>query len=119
MCTAGRFFTELSEHAIAPQQRNGTAEPLSAHTELVELLVEWVAVSVPLVVVASPGAGWLARNFGLRWRQALTWSYLDLWRVQCGGAAVPGVPHVAQRVQEDTQRLAAGIESICQHVLVC
>lgn len=109
-----RFFRELTAHAVVEQAPGARTANLWSHTELVDLLVEWLFWSTVLLL-ASPLGGWLARGFGLRWRRALTLRYLSAWHEECGGKALPGVESVAQRIQEDTQRLATGCESILQH----
>ena len=108
-----RFFRELTAHAVVEQEQVRSAN-LWSHTELIDLLVEWTFWSTVLLL-ASPLGGWLARGFGLRWRRALTQRYLAAWHLECGGRVLPGVESVSQRIQEDTQRLATGCESILQH----
>lgn len=76
-----------------------------------DTLWEFVVVVAPAVVV-HPVAG-LWRNWWVfTWRRTLMTSYLNRWNT-----TVPAIEGASQRVHEDTQRFASGIQS-CVSVVI-
>lgn len=74
-------------------------------------LVDFASIVAPAIVV-HPVAG-LWRNWWVfTWRRALMKSYLHRWNT-----SIPAIEGAAQRVHEDTQRFAAGIQNCVAIVL--
>ena len=68
--------------------------------------VSFTEIAFPYIALAI-FTGWFARIYGLRWRQAITFSYIPRWR------AVDGeIEGASQRIQEDCNRWARIIESL-------
>ena len=68
--------------------------------------VSFTEIAFPYIALAI-FTGWFARIYGLRWRQAMTFSYIPRWR------AVDGeIEGASQRLQEDCNRWARIIESL-------
>ena len=62
--------------------------------------VSFTEIAFPYIALAI-FTGWFARIYGLRWRQAMTFSYIPRWR------AVDGeIEGASQRLQEDCNRWA-------------
>jgi len=63
-------------------------------------------IAFPYVALAI-FTGWFARIYGLRWREAITFSYIPRWREVDGE-----IEGASQRIQEDCNRWARIIESL-------
>lgn len=70
------------------------------------LLLDFGRIVAPLVGIAA-FTNFFSRHYVLRWRQAITFSYVPRWT----GVLVP-VEGASQRIQEDTQRFARIVESL-------
>ena len=86
-------------------------EFLEKRNEVWDSIIEFAKIVAPAVVV-HPVAG-LWRNWWVfTWRRALMKSYLHRWNT-----TIPAIEGASQRVHEDTQRFAAGLQSCVGVVL--
>jgi len=76
-----------------------------------EALLEFVWIVAPAVIV-HPVFGLIRNWWCFTWRRVLMESYLKRWNT-----SLPAIEGAAQRVHEDTQRFAAGIQGACAVVL--
>ncbi len=70
------------------------------------------AVLVFPYILLSVFTGWLTRLYGLRWREAMTFSYIPRWR-----NVKSDIEGASQRIQEDCNRFARIIESLGLQVI--
>ena len=103
------FYDLLQQQA---EYASGSGEHLAdARREVYESLVEFTVIVAPAVLV-HPLAG-LWRNWWVfTWRRVLMKSYLHRWNT-----SIPAIEGASQRVHEDTQRFATGIQSCVAVVL--
>ena len=71
----------------------------------------FVVIAFPYIALAI-FTGWFTRIYGLRWRQAITFSYIPQWREVEGE-----VEGASQRIQEDCNRWARIVESLGLQVI--
>ena len=83
----------------------------AARQQVYKSLLEFGYIVAPAVVV-HPIAGLLRNWWVFTWRRVLMKSYLNRWNT-----SIPAIEGAAQRVHEDTQRFAAGIQSCVAVVL--
>lgn len=76
-----------------------------SRTQVWERLKEFGWIVLPAVLV-SPSAKWVKSNWALRWRMALMRSYIASW-----DANVSPIEGASQRLHEDTQRFASGLQT--------
>lgn len=76
-----------------------------SRTQVWERLKEFGWIVLPAVFV-SPSAKWVKSNWALRWRMALMRSYIASW-----DANVAPIEGASQRLHEDTQRFATGLQT--------
>ena len=76
-----------------------------SRTQVWERLKEFGWIVLPAVIV-SPSAKWVKSNWALRWRMALMRSYISSW-----DANIAPIEGASQRLHEDTQRFATGLQS--------
>ncbi|WP_120498488.1 putative transporter [Kiloniella sp. EL199] len=63
-------------------------------------------LAAPYVLIATI-TGWFTRIYGLRWRQAMTFSFIPRWR-----NVEEEIEGASQRIQEDCNRFARIVESL-------
>ena len=83
----------------------------AARQQVYQSLLDFGYIVAPAVVV-HPVAGLLRNWWVFSWRRMLMKSYLNRWNT-----SIPAIEGAAQRVHEDTQRFAAGIQSCVGVVL--
>ena len=71
-----------------------------------DYIQEAMLIIFPYIFIAV-FSGFLSRHYTFRWRQAMSFSYIDRWK----GYEYP-VEGASQRIQEDTQRFARIVESL-------
>jgi len=74
---------------------------------ITKLLVEFSFLCLPSVVI-HPVFKWLTNRWVLSWRTALIRAYLSKWNQRDSN-----VDNAAQRIHEDTQRFARGLQTCC------
>lgn len=74
---------------------------------ITKLLVEFSFLCLPSVVI-HPVFKWLTNRWVLSWRIALIQAYLSKWNQRHSS-----VENAAQRIHEDTQRFARGLQTCC------
>ena len=93
-----------------PAQGESDPNALPRH-RVYQSLVEFGILVAPAVVV-HPLAGLLRNWWVFSWRRVLMKSYLHRWNT-----SIPAIEGASQRVHEDTQRFASGIQSCVAVVL--
>ncbi len=83
----------------------------TARARVYESLVEFGILVAPAILV-HPVAGLLRNWWVFSWRKVLMQSYLHRWNT-----SIPAIEGASQRVHEDTQRFASGIQSCVAVVL--
>jgi len=68
--------------------------------------VSFVVIAFPYIALAI-FTGWFTRIYGLRWRQAITFSYIPQWQ-----EVETEIEGASQRIQEDCNRFARIVESL-------
>ena len=71
----------------------------------------FVVIAFPYIVLAI-FTGWFTRIYGLRWREAITFSYIPQWQ-----AVEHEIEGASQRIQEDCNRWARIVESLGLQVI--
>ena len=71
----------------------------------------FVVIAFPYIVLAI-FTGWFTRIYGLRWREAITFSYIPQWQ-----AVEYEIEGSSQRIQEDCNRFARIVESLGLQVI--
>ena len=66
----------------------------------------FVVIAFPYIALAI-FTGWFTRIYGLRWREAITFSYIPQWQ-----AVEYEIEGASQRIQEDCNRFARIVESL-------
>jgi len=74
-------------------------------------LLAFFHIVLPAVVI-QPAARWVRSHWALRWRMCLMRSYMDAWDPN-----VPPIEGASQRLHEDTQRFAKGVDSYLSVIL--
>lgn len=105
-------FYDLMQGTFEAASGDGSDEPGGAQrAHVYASLWDFANIVMPAVVV-HPFAG-LVRNWWIfSWRRVLMRSYLHRWNTH-----IPAIEGASQRVHEDTQRFAAGIQSCVATVL--
>ena len=83
----------------------------AAREDVIALLTQFVWIVSPAVVV-HPVASYIRNMWVLQWRLSLIESYVKHW-----DSSRPAIEGAAQRVHEDTQRFANGMQSIVSALL--
>ena len=68
-------------------------------------------LAFPYVILAT-FTGFFTRVYSLRWREAITFDYIPLWK-----NSLENVEGASQRIQEDTSRFAKIVESLGLQVI--
>ena len=76
-----------------------------------DLIVQYLLIVMPLILV-TPLATFLTSCWTYYWRVSIMRSYLEAWDV-----SLPPIEGAAQRVHEDTQRFAQGLNSLAGDIL--
>ena len=71
----------------------------------------FVVIAFPYIALAI-FTGWFTRIYGLRWREAITFSYIPQWQ-----AVEHEIEGASQRIQEDCNRFARIVESLGLQVI--
>ena len=71
----------------------------------------FVVIAFPYIFLAI-FTGWFSRIYGLRWREAITFSYIPKWQ-----AVEHEIEGASQRIQEDCNRWARIVESLGLQVI--
>ena len=71
----------------------------------------FVVIAFPYIILAI-FTGWFTRIYGLRWREAITFSYIPQWQ-----AVEHEIEGASQRIQEDCNRWARIVESLGLQVI--
>ena len=109
----GGFYDLLQNAAdFADNPSEGIAE---LYSQLISFsyVAEGLSGSPSFAVIAFPYillsvfTGWFTRIYGLRWREAITFSYIPRWR-----AVEEDIEGSSQRIQEDCNRFARIVESL-------
>ena len=105
-------FYDLLQQTADYSSGSGESDPnaLPRH-RVYQSLVEFGILVAPAVVV-HPLAGLLRNWWVFSWRRVLMKSYLHRWNT-----SIPAIEGASQRVHEDTQRFASGIQSCVAVVL--
>lgn len=105
-------FYDLMQGSLEAASGDGGDEPGSAQrAQVYASLWNFAGIVMPAVVV-HPLSG-LIRNWWIfSWRRVLMRSYLHRWNTH-----IPAIEGASQRVHEDTQRFASGIQSCLATVL--
>ncbi len=109
-----QFYDILQRHveyASGDVASGELADPEQAKVDVVASLVEFAWLVAPAVVV-HPLAGLVRNWFCFTWRRTLITSYLHRYNTQ-----LPAIEGASQRVHEDTQRFASGIQTCVSVVL--
>jgi peptide/bleomycin uptake transporter len=98
----------------APEVSSGDADALDAGAaRVVGLLWEFALLCLPSVLV-HPIFKLLTNRWVLSWRLALIEDYLLVWKPY-----EHRIENSSQRIHEDTQRFARGVQTICMVILDC
>jgi ABC-type long-subunit fatty acid transport system fused permease/ATPase subunit len=100
-----KFYNALGEHS------SGDDDAAAGREAVYDSLLEFCAIVAPAVVV-HPVAGYLRNRWVFSWRLALVNAYLAKW-----DASTPPIEGASQRIHEDTQRFASGLQTCCSTVL--
>jgi peptide/bleomycin uptake transporter len=82
-----------------------------ARQQVYQSLLDFASIVAPAVFV-NPVAGLLRNWWVFSWRRVLMKNYLNRWNT-----SIPAIEGAAQRVHEDTQRFATGIQNCVSVVL--
>ena len=82
-----------------------------AREQVYQSLLDFASIVAPAVFV-NPVAGLLRNWWVFSWRRVLMKNYLNRWNT-----SIPAIEGAAQRVHEDTQRFATGIQNCVSVVL--
>ena len=113
----GHFYDILQTHVeegsgvVEFESGSGQDGFADARAKVWDELVTFAWLVAPAVVI-HPVAGLIRNWWVFRWRRALMRSYMERWNTQ-----VPAIEGASQRVHEDTQRFAAGIQSCVTKVV--
>ena len=83
----------------------GSGSLADSQQQVWQQLLTFLRIVAPAIVV-SPMARWLRSHWALRWRMCLMRAYMDRWDPN-----VPPIEGASQRLHEDTQRFAKGIDA--------
>ena len=104
--------TAISANASSSLDATPTAEVLAAHADglaqMWALLRQFLLVAMPAALV-SPLMSFITSHYALTWRLCLIDSYLTRWHAT--DPAASGLEGASQRIHEDTQRFASGLQS--------
>lgn len=112
--TPRQFYDILQRHVEYGSGEATSGELAAAgqaEADVGESLWQFVWLAAPAVVV-HPLAGLLRNWWCFTWRRTLITSYLTRWNTQ-----LPAIEGASQRVHEDSQRFASGIQSCVSTVL--
>lgn len=105
-------FYDLMQGSFEAASGDDSGEPGSAQrAQVYASLWNFAGIVIPAVVV-HPLAGLIRNWWVFSWRCALMRSYLHRWNT-----LIPTIEGASQRVHEDTQRFASGIQSCLATVL--
>lgn len=105
-------FYDLMQSTFEAASGDGSGDPGSAQrSQVYASLWNFAGIVMPAVVV-HPLAGLIRNWWVFSWRRVLMRSYLHRWNTQ-----IPAIEGASQRVHEDTQRFASGIQSCVATVL--
>jgi len=107
------FYDLLQEAGRLPLMSNATSnatgalpDPLAAsRTKVWMQLLSFLRLVAPAAVV-HPLSRWARSHWALRWRMCLMRTYIDGWDPN-----LPPIEGASQRLHEDTQRFAKGVDS--------
>ena len=107
------FYNLLQRQADYSSGLSGVVDESNsaARSQVYQSLQEFCYIVAPAVFV-NPVAGFLRNWWVFSWRRVLMKSYLNRWNT-----TIPAIEGAAQRVHEDTQRFAGGIQSCVAVVL--
>lgn len=113
--TAPRQFYDILQRHVEYGSGEAASGELTAaeraEAQVTESLWKFAWLVAPAVVV-HPLAGLLRNWWCFAWRRTLVTSYLTRWNTQ-----LPAIEGASQRVHEDTQRFASGIQT-CVSVVI-
>ena len=107
----GRFYDTLQQAVEFASGDADDAWRADQRAKVWAQLLEFATIVAPAVAV-HPVAGYIRNRWVLAWRLALVESYVALW-----DTAHPPIEGASQRVHEDTQRFAAGVQGCVATVL--
>ena len=100
----GRFYDTLQQAVEFSSGEDDDAWRAAQRAKVWAQLVEFATIVAPAVAV-HPVAGYIRNRWVLAWRLALIEAYVALW-----DTALPPIEGASQRVHEDTQRFASGVQ---------
>ena len=101
---AGGHDQQLDCGSGAGSGDSGDSPTPSTLAEVYAQLLIFAYLAIPAAII-HPIASWFQSRYALAWRLALIQSYLSRW--EASGVFIEGA---SQRIQEDTQRFAEGLE---------
>ena len=114
----GQFYNLAQSAAAAAIAANSTANSthsavaIAAHDDglmrMWALLRQFLYVATPAALV-SPLMSFITSHYALTWRLCLVDAYLERWG--CMDANEQSIEGASQRIHEDTQRFASGLQS--------
>ena len=107
----GRFYDTLQQAVEFSSGDADDAWRAAQRAKVWAQLLEFATIVAPAVAV-HPVANYIRNRWVLAWRLALIESYVALW-----DTAHPPIEGASQRVHEDTQRFAAGVQGCVATVL--
>lgn len=108
-----RFYDLLQTNVeFASGQEAGSGDEGAALRERVTAALWEFATIVAPAVLVNPIAGLIRNWWVFTWRRCLMTSYLHRWNTQ-----IPPIEGASQRVHEDTQRFASGIQTCLSVIL--
>ena len=104
------FYDLLQHSGETVLFKNSTSEAVEeasrkAQQEVWDQLMLFGRIVLPSVII-SPSARWLRSQWAMHWRMCLMRSYMHDWDPN-----VPPIEGASQRLHEDTQRFAKGVDS--------
>ena len=84
----------------------------TAQTNIISMVLDVARYMLPSVLI-TPFSNWIIRRYTLRWRISLMKTYTQTWE-QTDLCYLEGV---SQRVQEDTQKFAAGVQLVFREII--
>ena len=100
-----KVFYDLMQNAASTASTGTHEEQHAALDAIYSQLLVFAQLAIPASAI-HPIARWLQSRYALSWRLALIRSYVARW--DAAGVAIEGA---SQRVQEDTDRFADGLET--------
>ena len=107
----GRFYDTLQQGVEFASGEADDAWRAAQRAKVWAQLLEFAVIVAPAVAV-HPVANYIRNRWVLAWRLALIEAYIALW-----DTAHPPIEGASQRVHEDTQRFAAGVQGCVATVL--